>query len=106
MRILLDECLPWGLRHDLGGHDVTSVQRMGWSGTKNGALLPMIAQAGFSIFLTMDRGIEYQQRIVELSFGVIALRAHSNDIVALRPLMPAVLSCLSAVRPGQLMRVP
>jgi hypothetical protein len=39
MRLLLDESLPWRLANLLVGHDVTSVQRMGWSGVKNGALL-------------------------------------------------------------------
>lgn len=82
------------------------MQRMGWAGTKNGALLPLIAQAGIPVFITVDKGIEYQQRIAELSFGVIALRARSNDIIDLRPLMPAVLSTLPAVRRGQFVRLP
>lgn len=73
---------------------------MGWAGTKNGALLPLIAQAGFRVFITVDKGIEYQQRIAELPFGVIARRTPSNDIVDLRPLMPVVLSTLPTVRPG------
>jgi hypothetical protein len=29
MRVLLDECLPAGLRRDLPGHDVTTVQPFG-----------------------------------------------------------------------------
>ncbi len=31
MRILLDECLDWRLRRDLPGHDVKTVQEMGWA---------------------------------------------------------------------------
>ena len=106
MRVLLDECLPAGLRRDLPGHDVTTVQRMGWSGTKNGALLPLIGQAGFAALVTVDKGVEFQQRIEGRSFGVIALRALSNDIDDLRPLMPAVLVALSSLEPGQLIRIP
>ena len=106
MRVLLDECLPAGLRRDLIGHDVTTVQRMGWAGTKNGALLPLVARARFGAFVTVDKGIEFQQRIAALPFGVIALRARSNDIADLRPLMPAVLAALPALAPGQLVRVP
>lgn len=106
MRVLLDECLPWGLRRDLAGHEITTVQRMGWAGTKNGALLPLIARAGFPAFLTIDKGIEFQQRVAGLPFGVVALRAPSNDIADLRPLMPAVLAALPALAPGQLIRIP
>ena len=39
MRLLLDESLPWRPAKLLVGHEVTSVQRMGWAGVKNGALL-------------------------------------------------------------------
>lgn len=79
---------------------------MGWAGTKNGALLPLVASAGFEAFLTVDKGIEFQQRVAALPFGVIALRARSNDIAVLRPLMPAVLAALPQLAPGRLIRVP
>jgi hypothetical protein len=106
VRVLLDECLPQRLRRELLGHEVTTVQKMGWAGTKNGALLPLVAQAGFEAFVTIDKGIEFQQRVKDLPFGVVALRARSNDIADLRPLMPAVLAALPALRPGQLVRIP
>jgi hypothetical protein len=106
VRVLLDECLPAGLRRELSGHDVTTVQRQGWAGTQNGALLSLVAAAGFEVFMTVDKGIEFQQRVARLPVGVIALRARSNDIADLRPLMPAVLAALSTLRPGQLVRVP
>ena len=106
MRLLLDECLPQRLRHELPGHEVATVQRLGWAGTKNGALLRRVAEEGFDAFITIDKGIEFQQRIVGLSFGVIALCALTNDIVQLRPLMPEVLAMLPQLGPGQLIRVP
>jgi hypothetical protein len=79
---------------------------MGWTRTKNGALLPLVAGAGFAAFVTVDRGIEFQQRVAGRPFAVIALRARSNDIADLRPRMPAVLAALPALAPGQLVRVP
>jgi hypothetical protein len=39
MRVLLDECLPRGLKRHLPGHDVRTVPEAGWAGMKNGALL-------------------------------------------------------------------
>ncbi len=106
MRVLLDECLPAGLRRDPPGHDVTTVQREGWAGTKNGALLARAGAAGVEAFVTVDKGVEFQQRVAALPLGVVAIRAPSNDIVDLRPLMPAVLAALDALVPGQLVRVP
>ncbi len=106
MRVLLDECLPRQLIRDLPGHAVTTVQRQGWAGTRNGALLRLAGAAGFEAFVTIDKGVEYQQRVAALPFGVIALRAASNDVDDLRPLMPGVLAVLPTLRPGQLVRVP
>jgi hypothetical protein len=39
MRILLDENLDWRLGRALVGHEVESVQRLGWAGIQNGVLL-------------------------------------------------------------------
>jgi hypothetical protein len=39
MRILLDECVPVQIRNALVGHDVSTAQKMGWSGIGNGELL-------------------------------------------------------------------
>jgi len=59
MRILLDECLPRLLKHDIVGHEALTVAEMGWAGIKNGKLLDL-AEEGFDVLLTVDRGIEYQ----------------------------------------------
>jgi len=56
-------------------------------------------------FITMDRAIEFQQNIPALPFGVILVRAESNRMPHLRPLVPAILDAIAAARPGQLQRV-
>ena len=40
MRILLDESLPKELQSELPGHEVRTVQEMGWSSLKNGDQRP------------------------------------------------------------------
>ena len=39
MRVLLDENLPHDLIAALSGHEVSTVQGMGWAGVDNGELL-------------------------------------------------------------------
>ena len=51
MKILLDENLPHALRHEIQGHDVFTVQFMGWSGLKNGELLARAMAAGFGAII-------------------------------------------------------
>ena len=102
--MLLDECVPRRLRGELPGHDVRTVNEMGWSGVKNGPLLRLAAQE-FDVFLTVDQGVEYQQNLVGLDLAIIVMVATSNDIDDLRPLMPRVRETLNSVSPGILFKV-
>jgi predicted nuclease of predicted toxin-antitoxin system len=51
MRLLLDECVPRKLRSDFEGHDVRTVQEMGWAGKKNGELVRLAADS-FDVLIT------------------------------------------------------
>lgn len=104
MRVLLDECVPRKLRRELPGHDVKTVAEMGWSGTKNNALL-RLAAAEFDVLLTVDQGISYQQDLLGLDLALVIVKAPSNDINDLRPKMPEVLRVLETISPGQVVRV-
>lgn len=66
-----------------------TVPEMGWSGTKNGALL-WRAGAEFDVLLTVDSNMELQQNMEDLPIAVVVLVAYSNDVDVLRPLMPQV----------------
>jgi len=59
----------------------------------------------YDALLTMDRAIEFQQNLSGLPFGVLLLRAPSNRIVHLRPLVPTILDVLSQLSPGQVGRI-
>lgn len=106
MHILLDECIPARLKRALPGHEVLTVQGLGWAGIKNGALLRRAVEQRIDVFLTVDRNLEFQQHVPGVALAIIALRAISNDIVDLLPLMPAVLNALPHVLPGRVLRIP
>lgn len=99
MRILLDECVDWRLRRELAGLNVTSVPRHGWAGIKNGKLLAL-AEKEFDVFVTMDGSLSSQQNLSRFNIAIIVLRAKSNQVVDLRPLVPALLRELKRVRKG------
>lgn len=104
MRVLLDEHLPIDLAAALQEHKVDTVVGRGWAGITNGDLLRRM-QGQYEALITMDRGIEFQQNFSALTFGVLLVRAPSNRLVHLQPLVPAILDALLALRPGQLLRV-
>ena len=104
MRLLLDECVPKRLTRELVGHEVKTVQDMGWAGFKNGALLKL-ADGQFDALLTVDQGIEYQQNPSGLTISVVVMLAASNDVDDLRPLLPGVEQALADLRVGEIRRV-
>jgi hypothetical protein len=102
--VLLDECTPRKLRRDLPEHEVRTVGEMGWSGTRNGALL-LMAASEFDVLLTVDSNMEFQQNTATLPLAVIVLVAVKNDITVLRLLMPKVRDLLPTVERGRLYHV-
>jgi len=59
----------------------------------------------YDTLVTMDRSLEFQQNVSALPFGVVVVRAPSNRMLHLRPLVPAILDAIAATSPGQLQRV-
>jgi hypothetical protein len=90
-----------GLAALLAGHDARTVVAMGWSGVKNGELLKRAGSA-FDAFVTMDRHLQNQQNLASLPFGVLLIRAPSNRLRDLVPLLPSILAALPKLRPGEL----
>ena len=99
MRALLDECVDWRLSRDIVGHEVKTARQMGWSAVKNGELLAFAARE-FDAFVTVDRNLSFEQDLSIHPIAVVVLRATSNRLADLRPLVPALLACLSGAERG------
>ena len=100
MRVLLDEDLPRQLKHEIVGHEVTTVREMRWNGILNGDLL-RLASSRFDVFLTCDRNMQHQQHLAGIGLAIVVLAVPRNSIVAIRPIVPDILSALSSnLEPG------
>ena len=60
------------------------------------------AEAGFDVFLTVDKGIKYQQNFTGRDIAVLTLRGRNNAIETHAPLMPQVLALLPTVQPRRI----
>lgn len=98
--MLLDECVNRRLAKDIVGHDTKTVPQAGWAGLRNGALLGR-AEGQFDAFVTVDRNLPSQQNLSRFSIAVIVLRARSNRLADLRPLVPRLLAVLGRAKRGQ-----
>lgn len=72
MKILLDECVDRRLASDLVGHEVSTVEQMGWKSKENGELLALAAKR-FDVFVTTDRNLSFQQNVGTLEIAVVVM---------------------------------
>lgn len=99
MRLLLDENVTHNLRYEIVGHDCVTAAYQGWKGKKNGELLRLAAEAGFDALVTSDTNLPFQQNTENLPLAIVVVRAPSNDLEDLLPLIPALLEALKKLPP-------
>ena len=77
MKVLLDECLPKALKHEIDADFVQTVPEAGWASKQNGELL-RLAAAVFDVLLTNDQNMEHQQNLKSVDLAFIVLVAPTN----------------------------
>jgi uncharacterized protein (DUF433 family) len=104
--VLLDENLPRSLAHTqhLPSHDCRTVVQCGWAGKGNGELLAL-AESVFDVLMTLDRSVPYQQRIAGRLIAVLIVRARSNRMADLLPVIPACMKALESIQSGSVVSV-
>ena len=105
MRILLDECIPRRFKRALAKDSCLTVAEAGFAGKKNGVLLGLAESAGFNLFLTIDKGIEYQQNLSGRTIAIVVVRAKSTRLKDLMLLHERCLSIVELILPGEVKRV-
>jgi len=106
MKLLFDECVPRKVKFLFaeGGHECETVRDAGFSGKENGELLAL-AEGHFDVLVTIDKNIRYQQNMTGRNIAVLIIRATSNDLDDIRPLVPNALLALQSLKPGQVFEV-
>jgi hypothetical protein len=100
LRVLVDESLPVELAEELGLESVSTNRGEGWLGMRNGALLRAAVTAGFSVLLTADSQLQYQQNLSKVGIGVVVVRGVRNRIGDLRPMIPRIREAIARSAPG------
>jgi hypothetical protein len=105
LKILLDNCVPLKFALLLLGHEVAHCSRLGWERLGNGRLLSVAEDAGFPVMVTVDKSIEFQQNMGRRKIAVIYLRAVSNDLDTLKPMVEQVLAAVQSLEPGTVLTI-
>ena len=73
MRVLLDQATPVPIREFLIGHTVRTAAQENWDTLNNGDLLTAAEHAGFEIFLTTDKNLQYQQNLAGRAIAIVVI---------------------------------
>jgi hypothetical protein len=105
MRVLIDECVDHRVKPHITGHDVYTVEEMGWKGKTNGDLLKEMVASNFDVLLTVDKSFQHQQNIQTAGVAVVLMKPTRNVLKELLPLMPAVNGALGTIKAGEVVEV-
>jgi hypothetical protein len=105
LRVLLDAQIDKKFKKSIAGHRVWTARDQSLHKFLDGALLDAVEQRGFDVLVTMDKSLQHQNRVAGRSFGIVLLRAQSNRLADLLPLVPDLLTALAHVQPGEIIEI-
>ena len=103
MKILLDEGVPRVIKKRLNDLSISTVEEMGWRGTKNGALLDLMSR-NFDTLITTDQNLSYQQNLVKRQLSAVVLP--TNEIPIVIELLSEIRAALEAITAGEVREIP
>jgi hypothetical protein len=103
MLVLFDHSVPAPLSPFLVGHAITEARERGWDTLSNGDLLAEAERAGFDIFVTAHKNIQYQQNLARRSIAVVVLSTPQWPLVKLH--VAKIVAAVKAAQPGSYLEV-
>ncbi len=103
MKVLLDECVPKKVKRFLPVHEVFTAQELGLASVKNGRLLAAAESAGFTVLITCDKSMPYQQRLTGRSLAVVQMP--TNRLEPLKALADIIKETVDSAVPGNFYEV-
>ncbi len=107
-RVLIDECInprpASRLRSAVPEVSVVTVREIQAAGLKDHPLIRRINGA-FEVFVTIDKGFEFEHDVRKLSFGIIVLSANNNQMPSYERLLADLVREIAEVDPGAIAHV-
>jgi hypothetical protein len=98
LRVLFDKNVPYPLREHLAAFEVQTAEDEGWGQISNGELISRAEAEDYTIMLTCDQSIQYQQNPAHRRISMIVLG--SNIWPSIKPKIPELMAALERALPG------
>jgi predicted nuclease of predicted toxin-antitoxin system len=100
LKAVIDEGVPRQLVESLRMEGVDAFSfPMEWRGIANGALMKLVEDAGYAVFVTNDRNMAHQQHIGARRFAILALPSNKRSVIVSRA--ADIAEMILMLRPGQ-----
>jgi hypothetical protein len=103
VQVVFDQGTPAPLRQFLRDHQVSTAYERGWSTLKNGELLQAAELAGFSVLVTTDTNLKYQQNLASRRISVVVLSTTSWPRIKAQ--VEPVIVAVNSAAPGSYVEV-
>ena len=87
------------------GSEIKTAREMGWQRLSNGELLEK-ANGRFDVLVTMDKAMPSQQVLQRYSLALVIIKARSNRIAELKPIIPRIQSAIADCARGTATSIP
>jgi hypothetical protein len=104
VRILIDECVHPRVREAFPTHEVLTVAEAQWRNLPDNQLIALI-QGRFDVFVTIDRGFEFEHNLKKLTFGIVIAHVPKNRLEYYRPLFADLVAAVENVGAGEVKHV-
>jgi len=98
MLVLFDHSVPAPLSPYLIDQTITEARTRGWDTLSNGDLLAEAERAGFDVFVTADKNIQYQQNLSGRKIAIVVLSTPQCPLVRLHT--EKIAAAVNAATPG------
>jgi hypothetical protein len=105
LRIFLDACIDPKVAELFPDHEVTTAHSLGWHRLPDHELVKKV-NGHFEIFLTIDRGLEFEHNLSRLSFVIVIAHVMKNQVAYYRQLLPELDAVILSSHSGAVVHVP
>ena len=105
MRLLIDESIPEQIEPYLPEFAPSTVRRERLKGLRNGVLLRAAVDRGFSVILSADQNLRFQQNLARIGIGAVVIVNIRNRMKDILPVLSRIRSAVATVRPGDIIEV-